>query len=670
MFVRMTLRLLRLRSSQACQSLPRQLCTSSRCFAQDAPNSSQAKSAPWTASVVVDEDAADIFVGKLLENRGRKVEKDVPQWVKSEAQRAFFHAENVVQLQEVLHVYPKLEHTDASSFLSRLVALSSVPAVSASVQKEARRMAKEWLVSTNYQDGFAESLCSSSQAPLESVVSALNALTALYLEDKVHSQLLATFQDAVKNCTKAPISPIIAFAVCHRMNKTKLSDQLQAMLDHALYTKLSEVSSPADLLSLLIHVQLPSVDQPTWLQALEAKALELLPAMNAGELVSLVSIIANFAKVKPRNIPLLQNVVTNLKRHTKPLTINQLVTLVVSAGKIAFLDPRLLMRVTADLKVRADEIGKWTQMASLTSGLAQLRMGDTATWQLLVDWMERHLQDAKPGELSISASALARCNVTGPAMKKIGTHLAKILDPKLTANARTWLNAVHSLAVMGCLTPKLAESTLIEDFLTELLGSVDKAAAADYKTSVAFDIRQKLMQINSAAQLDLVDYRGPLLAKNDRRFIFSDTCAEEVSQLKYGKNMNFTSKQLRSAINAFAPMKTHSQPPQVTADGVVVDAVLSVDSGDRFLPTSDWQKGQKVAVTLWGYPHRTLMINDDTPTFLGHFALGLRHLKKRGYAIVQVFDFEFDAQKLFNQKVEFIQKKLVAAVREEQSKKQ
>lgn len=110
-------------------------------------------------------------------------------------------------------------------------------------------------------------------------------------------------------------------------------------------------------------------------------------------------------------------------------------------------------------------------------------------------------------------------------MTKLGNHLAEILNPKLTASARTWLNSVHSLAVIGCLTPKLAESALIEEFVSELLGSTDKAAAADYKTSVAFDIRQKLMQINAAAQLDLDNYSGPLLDKKDRRFNFSDSSA-------------------------------------------------------------------------------------------------------------------------------------------------
>jgi hypothetical protein len=101
MFVRLTLRL---RHSR--RALSQQLCTSSRCFSQDAPNSSKAKPTPWTSSIVVDEDAADMFVGKVVEDHRKDAEhaekeKEKPQWVKSEAQGAFYNVQNVRQLQEV-----------------------------------------------------------------------------------------------------------------------------------------------------------------------------------------------------------------------------------------------------------------------------------------------------------------------------------------------------------------------------------------------------------------------------------------------------------------------------------------------------------------------------------------------------------------------------------------
>ncbi len=69
---------------------------------------------------------------------------------------------------------------------------------------------------------------------------------------------------------------------------------------------------------------------------------------------------------------------------------------------------------------------------------------------------------------------------------------------------------MHALTIVGALTADLAETILRREFLDELF--------ANTNPTWHIALKQQIGQINSAAQLDLVDYRGPQLDANDTRF--------------------------------------------------------------------------------------------------------------------------------------------------------
>uniref|UniRef100_A0A1I8A960 RAP domain-containing protein n=1 Tax=Steinernema glaseri TaxID=37863 RepID=A0A1I8A960_9BILA len=581
--------------------------------------------------------------------------------------RTIFETDNVASFRKCMQRETMRTDEDVMSILGHLISLSN---------GEPYEVAA-WVEESNFPSVLASHTLKDDVPP----ANIFRALVSLYVlgyghvarqSDQQAISILHSFDTLLPELLKRmeviltgdvrqiPITHVIQFiAVLNRLN-VSLNDHMKGLLIKAIQANVGSLSSPGDVITILRNLDLEK-QQGLFKEQVLAKATELVPVMNNGELVSIMKFLSEKTKRDMMLLPLLANA---LSKSFEPLTVNQILTLTYAAANLSFRDAALMRRISEEIQVNVGSFTNWKDMMILMGSLNRLGIGDLPIWRSLIKWMTTNITDAPYKNLIMCLTSCGMANVPSHELKELGHRVAARLAPTAKESPIHWLNAVYALTLVGSLKHNIAEKMLRKEFVAEItnLKGLSPGSELLYKIKIA--------QINAATKYDLRKYVGSRLNMID--ILDANVKVEDVSHVKQSKrgNVDFNN------ILLFLASANHMSRPMLTEDSLLVDAFAEVDGDGIFVSVKDWdrwlkannlQKGhRRLAFVYVAYNHT---LRDTAPGSegklrpTGDIAMDIRHLEANGFTPVVFYEQELPYFVELADKIKFVKERLTDALK-------
>lgn len=359
----------------------------------------------------------------------------------------------------------------------------------------------------------------------------------------------------------------------------------------------------------------------------------------------MIKVMTSLAQKKKRSTPLLRSLAFNISSTPGQLNLKECGDLLYAMANLNFRDSVLTARVCGDVEAGlVENHDKPGSVMSILTSLSLLRYRDTATLDVLSDWIVSNSEICKPAQVSTFLLSLATLSYEPSNMDNVKAKIVNQLIGSDFIKSVDWLNTVWSLAVLNCVSPQQLVSVLNASFISEL--------EKERSGSLSPSIKMKLLNLNAVAtNVAKSDSVSGTLDANDPRFFVPIECSKSKRVLIAG---------MLDALKSLLPSESHVRINQRTTMGFNIDAECVLDS--KCLPLAvdkEHVNAKRIALIVHDYHD---MCMGPHPSLNGVHTLACRLLEKSGYTVLPVPYNEFNTSDKLLKRVEYLQKRFKTLV--------
>ena len=192
----------------------------------------------------------------------------------------------------------------------------------------------------------------------------------------------------------------------------------------------------------------------------------------------ILQVLAAVGMSSRRTRPILRAIAYHLNKSTEPLSVRASTDVLVALQRLNFRDQVLIERVCNDLISQLTPAIKPSQVGVLLTTLGQLKFRHEGLLEALCEWMNNNWSQVRKQDVVSLLLSLATVNFLPSNWESLWPRISSILSEEFQASAesKSWsenilLDVAWSLAVLGHLDPKIAQTILNDDFVSKVLGS-------------------------------------------------------------------------------------------------------------------------------------------------------------------------------------------------------
>ncbi|KAF5305169.1 hypothetical protein FQR65_LT07787 [Abscondita terminalis] len=356
-------------------------------------------------------------------------------------------------------------------------------------------------------------------------------------------------------------------------------------------------------------------------------------------LSQMVKVITTLAQRKRRSTPLLRSLAYNISGNSEHLDLKECADILYSASLLNFIDENMLEKVCSDICIAIPNNTKGSAaVGSILTSLGHLRYKDTGILDTLSDWVLKNHSICRTQDVVSLFITLATLNHSTSNIDQINQVLIPQLKEAEINRPSVWLDFVWSLVVLNQIKEDHISSVLREDFLKKL----------EPDGNMNIPARLKLLHINSASQLLLNDYQGPILPE--------DTNLNSTS-ISRSKHKFLLVNALQDTLSNLVNTSTHLKTNVYTGMGFYIDAELVLDKKCNPLPVNvQHDSSQCIKISIIAMDFHDMCRGRVEAN--GHNSLYCRLLEARGYRVLPVPYTEFNPQDKLVNRVKYIESNL------------
>lgn len=390
---------------------------------------------------------------------------------------------------------------------------------------------------------------------------------------------------------------------------------------------------------------------------LEDKCLELVEQFGPEDLRKVLVILAAQNR---RSVPLLRAISYHLVQKPFTLTKGILLDLAYAYGKLNFHQTQVFQRLAADLLPLVPNMTP-AEAARCAKSFALLKWLNLPLFEAFAQHMFSRGQDLTLPHLCNMLLSFARLNFHPEQEDQFFSLVHKKLEAELVnLSPALQVDVVWSLCVLQQAREAELQAVLCPEFHSQFLG---EQSTKDQNTF------QKLVHINTTAQLEHPEYSGPLLPAT----------ALAPSPPAPDRKVTPLQKDLQDKLQGLLEDASHGDFMVATKFGWTLDAEVLLDTEGHFLPLRNFVAphltqpsgsqtlppgAKRLAFLLWEFPN----FNSRSKDLLGRFVLARRHILAAGFLVVDVPFYEWLELKSEWQKGAYLKDKMRKAVAQELAK--
>ncbi|XP_048195342.1 FAST kinase domain-containing protein 4 isoform X2 [Perognathus longimembris pacificus] len=361
---------------------------------------------------------------------------------------------------------------------------------------------------------------------------------------------------------------------------------------------------------------------------LEDKCLELVEQFGPDEMRK---VLLTLAAQSRRSVPLLRAISYHLVQKPFQLTKGMLLDLAYAYGKLNFHQTQVSQRLAADLLSLLPSLTP-SEVAHCAKSFALLKWLNLPLFEAFSQHLLKRAQDVTLSHVCNILLAFARLNFRPEQEDSFFNLVHERLEPALMSlQPALQVDLVWALCVLQQVREVELQAVLHPGFHRQFLVSKSPKDQSTF---------QKLIHINTTAQLEHPEYKGPLLPAS----------VVTSSPFTPGKKVTPLQKELQETLKALLGEADRGSFEVATQYGWVLDAEVLLDTDGHFLPLRDFVSphlaqpvgsqplppgAKRLAFLRWEFPNFSSRSKD----LLGRFILARRHLLAAGFLIVDVSTF-------------------------------
>ncbi|XP_053695488.1 FAST kinase domain-containing protein 4 [Sabethes cyaneus] len=359
----------------------------------------------------------------------------------------------------------------------------------------------------------------------------------------------------------------------------------------------------------------------------------------------MIKVMTSLAQKKKRSTPLLRSLAFNISSSPSHINLKECGDLLYAMASLNFRDPVLAAKICTDVEGGlVENKDKPGSVGSILTSLSLLRYRDTATLDVLSDWIVSNSDVCKPTHVGTFLLSLATLNYEPNNMENIREKLINQLMESDFIKSVDWLNTVWSLGVLNCVSQQQLASVLNESFISGL----EKERGGELTPA----IKMKLLNLNAiACNIAKSDSAVSILDPNDPKLFVP---------IEYSKSKRVLVAGMLDALKSLVPSENHVRINQRTTMGFAVDAECVLDS--KCLPLAvdrEHADAKRIALLVHDYHD---MCQGPHPSLNGVQILACRLLEKSGYTVLSIPYNEFNTSDKLLKRVEYLQKRFKSLV--------
>ncbi|XP_021572690.1 protein TBRG4 isoform X2 [Carlito syrichta] len=441
---------------------------------------------------------------------------------------------------------------------------------------------------------------------------------------------------------------------CAASMQERHSQELLAELLVHLERRWTEIEDGRTVVAIMMKVGHLS---ESLMNRLEDKCLELVEQFGPEELRK---VLVTLAAQSRRSVPLLRAISYHLVQKPFPLTKGMLLDLAYAYGKLNFHQTQVFQRLAADVLSLMPSLTP-SEVARCAKSFAFLKWLSLPLFEAFTQHILNRAQDVVLPHLCSLLLAFARLNFHPEQEDQFFSLVHERLEPKLAGlDPALQVDLVWALCVLQQAREAELQAVLHPEFHAQFLEGKSQKDQSTF---------QKLLHINTTAQLEHPEYSGPFLPAS----------AMVPRPPALDKKATPLQRELQETLKGLLGNANRGSFEVATQYGWVLDAEVVLDSDGQFLPLRDFVAphlaqsagnqplppgAKRLAFLRWEFPN----FNSRSKDLLGRFVLARRHVLAAGFLVVDVPYYEWMELKSEWQKGAYLKDKIRKAVAEELAK--
>uniref|UniRef100_S4R6G9 FAST kinase domain-containing protein 4 n=1 Tax=Petromyzon marinus TaxID=7757 RepID=S4R6G9_PETMA len=411
---------------------------------------------------------------------------------------------------------------------------------------------------------------------------------------------------------------------------------------------------------------------PGFMEKLEEKALEFAEKMTPSE-GSKVALA--FASRSRRSVPLFRALSYHFTRRRVAHECSVILDVIHAFAKVNFVQTQVLQRLSGDLLPHVPKLSS-PDIARLVKSLSYLKWLHIPLFEALAQNIKTNCGSFSSAQLFSIVQSFARLNYTAPEAEPFFVQVhSSLAETAEDLDTYALIDMVWSLCILGQATPVLLSRVLQQDFYTKV---------TEQPSVYSQSYIQKLLHINSTANLEIPDYPGPFLPSNEllHKLTVPPVSSTSVSHPAKSKQESTMQSDIAQSLATHVGADTspgHMRVGVETIYGWTLDAETLIDKDCKSLPVIEYEAPHLPASSgtkpLPAGARRLAFLALEYPSFLlssknvlGKFQMARRHISSAGFLLVEIPYFEWLELNSDRVKVSYLKDKISKAIAEDMAK--
>uniref|UniRef100_A0A0N5A2K9 RAP domain-containing protein n=1 Tax=Parastrongyloides trichosuri TaxID=131310 RepID=A0A0N5A2K9_PARTI len=431
-----------------------------------------------------------------------------------------------------------------------------------------------------------------------------------------------------------------------KQNAGFIDNKLVELLKEKVMLSVDYTTSIQFLFSILNWIQLT----PNQCRTIFNKAKELLPNLSINDSAALMY---HISLTKQRPLPLLQEIVQHMEfKSNESISCNNLVKLTESLRLLSFHNIHITRLICKNFQNNISAFQNPNHIAIILYSLSIMNCGNENVWRIGKEWLNKNYTTLSLKNGTNMVIAFSKFNIPSEDIKIPLNYFCNNIHLKKASNSRTWLYYVHGMTILDHLTPRLAESVLKDEFITDLLENKEEPL--------------KLSLLNTIGQINC--YAKEYLKKNykignlyEKYVNIKKDLEKEILLILYDKREQKFISSADKGIRRIVGTDKKCSGPRIINGGIFVNNIIQYSNEGEIEIVEDWDKvinNKNIPKIGFMYiSNRQMIRNVDTGVLVkenGSVALRIKLLEKVGFKVINIYEHELEKRTTALENVNYI----------------